>query len=68
MKLWSLSASIATPNSQTRWAKAPGVNYGTFVVTDQAKAAALTEHIRQMRERLGHEGVKAFMWQIDDIT
>jgi hypothetical protein len=46
----------------------PGVNYGTFVVTDQAKAAALTEHIRRMRERLGQEGVKAFMWQIDDVT
>jgi len=46
----------------------PGINYGTFVVTEQAKAAAIMDRIRQMREKLGTEGLKAFMWEIEDIT
>ena len=46
----------------------PGINYGTFVVTDQAKAEEIMANVRQMREKLGAEGLKAFMWQIDDIT
>ena len=46
----------------------PAVNYSTFVVTDEQKAKKIMENIRQMREKLGSEGLKAFMWQIDDIT
>jgi len=46
----------------------PGVNVGTFVVTDQSKAGHLMENIRRMRKRLGSEGIKAFMWEIDDVT
>ncbi len=46
----------------------PGVNYGTFVVTDQADANKLMQTVRRMREKLGSEGVKAFMWEIDDMT
>ncbi len=46
----------------------PGVNYGTFIVTDQVKAKQVMENIRQMREKLGSEGLKAFMWEIEDVT
>ncbi|MEE9370111.1 MAG: hypothetical protein V3W45_01455 [Sedimentisphaerales bacterium] len=46
----------------------PEINYGTFVVTEQAKAAAIMDKVRQMRGRLGSEGLKAFMWEIEDIT
>ena len=46
----------------------PGVNYGTFIVTDQVKARQIMESVRLMREKLGSEGIKAFMWEIDDIT
>lgn len=46
----------------------PGVNTGTFIVTDQAKAKEIMAKIRQMREKLASEGLKAFMWQVDDIT
>ena len=46
----------------------PGENYGTFVVTDQAKAEEIMDSVRRMRETLGTEGLKAFMWQIDQIT
>jgi hypothetical protein len=46
----------------------PGENYGTFVVTDQAKGKEIMDKVRQMREKLGSEGLKAFMWEIDDAT
>jgi len=46
----------------------PGINYATFVVTEQAEAEQLMKHIRRMRTKLGAEGLKAFMWQINDIT
>ena len=46
----------------------PGINYCTFVVTDQDKAEKLMAIVRRMREKLVTEGLKAFMWQIDDIT
>ena len=46
----------------------PGVNYGTFVVTDRAKAGEIMEAVRRMREKLGSEGIKAFMWEIEEAT
>ena len=46
----------------------PGTNYGTFVVTDEAKAREIMDIVRQMRKKLGSEGIKAFMWKIDDAT
>ncbi len=46
----------------------PGVNYGTFIVTEAGKANQIMENVRQMRKKLGSEGVKAFMWEIEDIT
>ena len=46
----------------------PGVNTGTLVVTDQSSAEKIMEKIRQMRVKIGTEGVKAFMWEIEDIT
>jgi hypothetical protein len=46
----------------------PAINCGTFVVTDQAKAKELMDKVRQMRKELGKEGIKAFLWEIEDIT
>ncbi len=46
----------------------PGINYGTFVVTEPVKAKEVMENVRRMRGKLGSEGLKAFMWKIDDIT
>jgi nitrogen regulatory protein PII len=46
----------------------PIANNATFVVTDQAKATAITEKIRQMREKYASEGLKAFVWPIEDVT
>jgi len=46
----------------------PAINCGTLVVTDQAKAKQLMDKVRQMRKELGKEGLKAFIWEIEDIT
>lgn len=46
----------------------PGINCGTFVVTGEAKAKALMDSVRKLREKLASEGVKAFMWEIDELT
>ena len=46
----------------------PAINCGTLVVTDQAKAKELMDNVRQMRKKLGKEGLKAFMWEVDDVT
>ena len=46
----------------------PAINCGTFVVIDQAKAKVLMDNVRQMRKKLGTEGLKAFMWEIEDVT
>jgi len=46
----------------------PGVNYGTFIVTDQVNAGQIMDNVRQMREKLGSEGLKAFMWEVNDTT
>lgn len=46
----------------------PAINCGTMVITDQAKAKQLMDKVRQMRKELGKEGLKAFMWEIEDVT
>jgi hypothetical protein len=46
----------------------PAINCGTFVVTEPVKAKEVMENVRRMRGKLGSEGLKAFMWEIDDIT
>ena len=46
----------------------PVINCGTFVVIEEVKATKVMENVRQMREKRGSEGIKAFMWEIDGIT
>ena len=45
----------------------PGINCGTFVVIEQVKAKKVMENVRRLREKLGTEGIKAFMWEVDDV-
>jgi len=45
----------------------PGVNYGTFVVTDEGKAKKLMQNVRKVRENLASVGIKAFTWEIDEV-
>jgi nitrogen regulatory protein PII len=46
----------------------PGTNWGTLVVVEDAQAKQVMSRIRQLRQTLGKEGVKAFMWTIEDAT
>jgi nitrogen regulatory protein PII len=46
----------------------PGVNCGTLVVVEDDRARSVMESIRRMRENFGPEGVKAFLWTIEEIT
>ncbi len=46
----------------------PGVNCGTLVVVEDDKARAVMDSVRNMRQTLGSEGVKAFLWEIQEIT
>jgi hypothetical protein len=46
----------------------PGINYGTLVVVEEDKARAAMDSVRKMRQAYGSEGVKAFLWEIQDIT
>jgi hypothetical protein len=45
----------------------PGINCGTFVVTGEAPAKELMEKVRLLREKWASVGIKAFMWEIEDI-
>jgi nitrogen regulatory protein PII len=46
----------------------PGVNWGTLVVVEDLQAGQVMSRIRQLRQTLGKEGVKAFMWTIEEMT
>ncbi|HUV40214.1 MAG TPA: hypothetical protein VMW23_00305 [Sedimentisphaerales bacterium] len=46
----------------------PAVNNSIFIVADAQKAESVMGSVRQIREKLGTEGIKAFMWQIEDVT
>jgi hypothetical protein len=43
-------------------------NCGTFIVTEESKAKEIMELVRRMRKTLGSEGIKAFVWEIIDVT
>ena len=46
----------------------PGTNYGTLVVTDKVRAKEVMDKVRRMRGTRASQGIKAFMWEIDEVT
>lgn len=46
----------------------PKANNVIATVLSEEVAAVIFENVRQLRKTLGAEGLKAFMWEIDDIT
>ena len=46
----------------------PETNCCTLVISEPEKAAELMNIVAQMRSRLGAEGVKAFLWSIEQTT
>jgi nitrogen regulatory protein PII len=45
----------------------PKVNNVLAVVTEERAADKIVQDIRELRKRLAKEGVKAFMWEIDEV-
>lgn len=46
----------------------PGVNCATLIVVEDDQARAAMDAVRRMRQTLGSEGIKAFLWEIQEIT
>lgn len=46
----------------------PKANNALFTVISEEKGIEIFEHIRQLKTKVAKEGLKAFMWEIEDIT
>ena len=46
----------------------PKANNVIATVSSEEVATVIFGNVRRMREKLGSEGIKAFMWDVDDIT
>jgi len=46
----------------------PETNCVTLVITSPEKAANLMKIVAEMRTKLGTEGIKAFLWSIEQTT
>ena len=58
--------SLSEPHLDTEvW---PGVNCGTLVVVEDGQARAVMDAVRRLRQTFGSEGIKAFLWQMEEIT
>ena len=46
----------------------PGRNNILYVACGAGEASALVSCVKELRKKLGREGVKAFAWSLDEIT
>lgn len=46
----------------------PGINCAIFSAIEDKKTEGLLKHIKDLRAKLGKEGVKAFTWSLEEIT
>ena len=46
----------------------PKANNVVATVVSEQTAALIFDRVRKMREKLASEGVKAFMWEIEQVT
>jgi len=46
----------------------PKANNVLVVVTEDDKAEKLLDGVRELRGRLARKGIKAFSWQVEDVT
>jgi nitrogen regulatory protein PII len=46
----------------------PKANNVVATVVSEKAAATILNNVREMRKKIGAEGVKAFMWEIEEIT
>jgi nitrogen regulatory protein PII len=46
----------------------PKANNVVATVVSEKAAATIFNKVREIRKKIGEEGVKAFMWEIEDVT
>ena len=46
----------------------PGHNSITMVLVDEHIARRVMDEVRKLRAEMGHEGIKAFMLNVEDVT
>lgn len=46
----------------------PGRNNLLFTVSGEAQTQQLLSCVRKLRKKLGKEGIKAFVWSLDEVT
>jgi len=46
----------------------PGRNNILYVACEEEKSGELLSHIKELRKKLGKEGIKAFVWALEEIT
>ncbi|MFA5251438.1 MAG: PG0541 family transporter-associated protein [Phycisphaerae bacterium] len=46
----------------------PKANNALFTVLPEENADEIFERLRQLKTKVAKEGLKAFMWEIDDVT
>ena len=46
----------------------PGKNNVLYVACEEEQAARMLSCCRELRRKLGSEGVKAFVWSLDEVT
>jgi len=46
----------------------PKANNVIAVAVEEQVANSILDKVRQIREKLGSEGLKAFMWEIEEVT
>lgn len=60
------SGTASEPHMLTNiWPKANNV---VAVAVEDAQAAQLLDHVRRLRQTLGHEGIKAFVLPLESMT
>lgn len=46
----------------------PGENAVLFIAETSEKVEKLISYIKELRKRLGKEGIKAFVWNLEEVT
>ncbi len=64
-KVFGRGASSGTHQGNDIW---PGMNNILYVVCGEVQAKEMVEGINGLRKKVGHEGVKAFVLPLDEIT
>ena len=46
----------------------PGLNNILYIACEDVQAKKIVAGVKELRKRLGREGVKAFVWEVEEVT